>query len=36
MSEKIINVTLPAFAFVESSGHDGDVLKGRNVILTGL
>lgn len=33
MNEKIINVTLPAFAFVESSGHDGDVLKGRNVII---
>ena len=33
MSERVINVTLPEFAFVESSGHDGDVLKGRNVIL---
>lgn len=33
MSEKVINVTLPAFAFVESSGHDGDVLQGRNVIV---
>lgn len=33
MSDKVINVTLPAFAFVESSGHDGDQLKGRNVIL---
>ena len=33
MNEKGINVNLPAFAFVESSGHDGDQLKGRNVIL---
>ena len=33
MSEKVINVSLPAFAFVESSGHDGDLLKDRNVIL---
>ena len=33
MSEKVINVTLPAFAFVESSGHDGDALRERNVIL---
>jgi hypothetical protein len=24
---------LPAFAFIESSGHDGDTLAGRNVIL---
>ena len=33
MSDKVINVTLPAFAFVESSGHDGDLLQGRTVIL---
>ena len=32
MSEKVINATLPEFAFVDSSGHDGDALKGRNVI----
>lgn len=31
--ERVINVTLPEFAFVESSGHDGDTLQGRNVIL---
>lgn len=31
--ERVINVVLPEFAFVESSGHDGDALKGRNVIL---
>lgn len=29
----IQELTLPAFAFVESSGHDGDTLAGRNVIL---
>lgn len=33
MTERVINVTLPEFAFIESSGHDGDQLKGRNVIL---
>lgn len=33
MSERVINVTLPEFAFVESSGHDGDILSNRNVIL---
>ena len=30
---RLIQLTLPGFAFVESSGHDGDELKGRNVIL---
>ena len=30
---KGIELTLPEFAFVESSGHDGDKLQGRNVIL---
>lgn len=29
----ITELTLPEFAFVEGSGHDGDQLKGRNVIL---
>lgn len=33
MSERVVNVTLPAFAFIESSGHDGDQLRGRTVIL---
>lgn len=31
--EKIINLNLPEFAFVDSSGHDGDILKNRNVII---
>ena len=31
--EKIVNLNLPEFAFVESSGHDGDKLKGRNVVI---
>lgn len=31
--EKVINLTLPEFAWVESSGHDGDILTGRSVIL---
>lgn len=30
---KGIELTLPEFAFIESSGHDGDKLQGRNVIL---
>ena len=30
---KGIELTLPEFAFVESSGHDGDKLAQRNVIL---
>lgn len=30
---KGIELTLPEFAFVESSGHDGDKLANRNVIL---
>lgn len=30
---KGIELNLPEFAFVESSGHDGDKLQGRNVIL---
>lgn len=30
---KIIDLTLPEFAFVESTPHDGDHLYGRNVIL---
>lgn len=30
---RITELTLPEFAFVESSGHDGDQLRGRNVIL---
>ena len=33
MDKKLIKATLPAFAFVESSGHDGDELRGRTVIL---
>lgn len=33
MKERVINLTLPEFAFVESSGHDGNTLAGRNVIL---
>lgn len=33
MKERVINLTLPEFAFIESSGHDGDTLAGRNVIL---
>lgn len=33
MRERVINLILPEFAFVESSGHDGDTLAGRNVIL---
>lgn len=32
MNETLRELTLPAFAFVESSGHD-DQLRGRNVIL---
>lgn len=30
---KVVNLNLPEFAFVESSGHDGDCLANRNVIL---
>lgn len=30
---KGIELTLPEFAFVESSGHDGDKLANRDVIL---
>ena len=30
---KGVELNLPEFAFVESSGHDGDKLQGRNVIL---
>lgn len=30
---KIKELTLPTFAFVEGGGHDGDLLKGRTVIL---
>ena len=33
MMEKKINLTLPAFAFLEDSGHDGNELQGRNVIM---
>ena len=33
MMEKKINLTLPAFAFVEGSGHEDNLLEGRNVIL---
>lgn len=33
MKEKKINLTLPAFAFVEGSGHEENILEGRNVIL---
>lgn len=31
---KIVNLTLPEFAFVDSAGHEKpDILKGRNVII---
>lgn len=30
---KLVDLKLPAFAFIEDSGHDGDLLEGRNVIL---
>ena len=33
MKEKKVNLTLPAFAFVEGSEHEENILKGRNVIL---
>ena len=33
MMEKKIELTLPAFAFLEDSGHDGNALQGRNVIM---
>lgn len=33
MNSKLVNLTLPAFAFVEGSGHEENVLEGRNVIL---
>ena len=33
MNSKLVNLTLPAFAFVEGSGHEKNVLEGRNVIL---
>lgn len=34
MEERLIELTLPAFAFVEGSGHDnGNVTAGRNIIL---
>lgn len=31
--EKIVNLKLPEFAFLESSGHDEDCLKDRNVVI---
>lgn len=31
--DRLIKLNLPEFAFVESSGHDGDALSGRNIIL---
>lgn len=31
--KKLIDLTLPPFAFVESGGHDGNELDGRNVVL---
>ena len=34
MSERIVELALPEFAFVEGSGHEHpDILRGRNVIL---
>ena len=34
MSERIVDLTLPEFAFVEGSGHEHpNILEGRNVIL---
>lgn len=33
MTGKKIELTLPAFAFLEDSGHDGNTLEGRNVIM---
>lgn len=30
---KMIELTLPPFAWVEGGAHDGDMLDGRNVIL---
>lgn len=31
--ENTVNLNLPAFAFVEGSDHEDNILKGRNVIL---
>lgn len=33
MPQKLTQLTLPAFAFVECSGHEENLLEGRTVIL---
>lgn len=33
MPQKLTQLTLPAFAFVESSGHEENMLEGRTVII---